>query len=280
MNGMKNDINIEEMLKKLPELTDEMMSGVQAGGALRYKILESAKNPVKRFNWRAVCASCAALIVVIAGVMLIPSLREKNDLGLTGQAAGNGISLSETKADLPGNSLSLLSSTDVPFKSIFAKQSAETAFDLNGNQYRMLTSPASLSSNKVGSEIGTANGASVFAVKGVSGAVCMQISGKMRVFQRVSAPKNGETLQDVLGAQSVVALSLSGVGEITDAGSAQDLYDLLVSKAVYQGSSVSETNQALTITCANGVKLQMFVSGNTLMSCGAWSCPEFFEAFK
>ena len=34
------------------------------------------------------------------------------------------------------------------------------------------------------------------------------------------------------------------------------------------------------ITLENGLRLQLGVSGDTLMGCGGWSCPEFFDAFE
>ena len=75
-------------------------------------------------------------------------------------------------------------------------------------------------------------------------------------------------------------LSLSGVGRVRDAQTAQRLLDTLLYGATYQGSGCSKTSQVLHIVLSNGITLQMYVRDSLLSSGGTWSCPAFFEAFR
>ena len=56
--------------------------------------------------------------------------------------------------------------------------------------------------------------------------------------------------------------------------------DLLINRAVYQGSQSRESDKALLVQYGSGVVLQLAVSGDSLSACGTWSCPEFFKAFR
>ena len=81
-------------------------------------------------------------------------------------------------------------------------------------------------------------------------------------------------------ASSVVALELTGVGTVTDPAQAQALFSLLINTAQMTRPGASETSQSLLIGLQNGLALQMSVRDESLMACGTWSCPEFFEAFE
>ncbi len=106
----------------------------------------------------------------------------------------------------------------------------------------------------------------------------------MRVFQRVtfadSALLSGETLSDTLGGGKVVGLQLSGTGTVDDAQKAKELTDILLKNASYLKAGTSETDTTLILVTDSGLSMQMFVSGDRLMACGSWDCPEFFEAFN
>ena len=73
---------------------------------------------------------------------------------------------------------------------------------------------------------------------------------------------------------------LSGVGQVTDSSAVKRLLKTLSSKSTYLSDNCSSTSQGLYITLENGITLQFYISGNTLMSCGAWSCAEFLDEFR
>lgn len=128
-------------------------------------------------------------------------------------------------------------------------------------------------------------GETVYAVRGLEGAaVAARVNGKLRLFQRVSygatALTAGEKLRDTLGALPVEALEITGVGAVTDPAKAQELYSLLLQKATLSRAAAADSNQTLLIGLENGLVLQMCVRDESLMACGTWSCPEFFEAFE
>jgi hypothetical protein len=116
--------------------------------------------------------------------------------------------------------------------------------------------------------------------------VAAEADGRLRVFQRVSysgtAIVGSEGLKDVLlGSAQVVAMELSDVGVIDRQDVAQQLADVLLQNAQYEGAAESANNsQSLLLWLSNGLVVQMNAGGGTLSACGTWSCPEFFDAFS
>lgn len=300
---------MDEMLKKLPETADSMMNGVEAGQELKNRIYQKAQGTEEktvRFRpARAIPAICCALVFVFCIVYAVPSLVRGKDTDLTSQAAGvNVLDNQNMRADLPDGSLTLLTGSVPSFKNLWSKASGAEfpMIRISGKTYRMLTAPGSLSSSRLGNAVGQVDdfsehpvasgvssnavqaGETVFAVKGVSGAVAAKVSGKMRVFQRVSydgqGRESGETLRSLLTDGKVVSITLSGVGEASDESAVQALYAALADGATYQGADCRETSSTLLITCSNGVTLQLYTDGTDVMGCGRWNCPEFFAMFK
>ena len=175
---------------------------------------------------------------------------------------------------------------------------------VNGRYYRMMSAPSSLSRDLLGGSLGAVDtytsepalanggivsniapqGETVYAVSGMgSAAVAAQVNGSLRVFQRVSygnSGPSGESLADTLGGSSAVALELTGVGTVTDPAEAQRLLGILLSNASLTRAGAAETGSSLLIGLQNGLVLQMSVRDESLMACGTWSCPAFFEAFE
>lgn len=208
--------------------------------------------------------------------------------------------------DVPQGSISISQREKPAYRGVWAAASGGN-FPLvcvDGRYYRMMSNPTKIGNDMLGAALGTVDtytsepalanggvvsnvvsqGESVYAVKGMSGALAAaNVDGSMRVFQRVSfgssALKGGEGLGDTLCAGSVVAMELTGVGTVTDSQTAQSLYGTLLQNATLARSGASETNQSLLIQLSNGVVLQMSVRDESVMACGTWSCPEFFEAF-
>ena len=195
-------------------------------------------------------------------------------------------------------------------ESLFAPASSDIPLvAVNGAVYRMLSAPASVRGDLLGSAVGTVNtetdepsladddamagglsnvaeaGQTIYAVSGLDAntAVACEVGGNMRLFQRVSYAGKGPGglgLEDTFSVRGQVAeLTLSGVGTLTGEA-ANDAVATLLDHATLKSADMSAKKQTLTATLTNGLKLQLGVSGDTVSACGGWSCPEFFEAFE
>ncbi len=309
--------SVEERLRELPRMADSF--GLQADEALKRRILRAAegqKAPGRRVLLRRAAPLMAALIVLIGAVAAaVPALRGPAGPQPTAVpliesfSAGSNVPAGEKLAlDVPKGSISIQSSSNVNFRSIWAKASGGNfpLIGVNGRYYRMLTNPTAIGNSMLGSALGevdtftsepalagksgivsnaAAQGETVYAVSGMNNAlVAARVDGQMRVFQRVSfgdsALVGGESLGDTLRADSVTAMELSGVGAVTDAATAKKLLGVLTANASFLRAGSSESNQSLLIQLRSGIVLQMAVNGEKLMACGTWACPEFFEAFQ
>lgn len=258
-------------------------------------------------------AMACMLVVLLGSVVGFPTLiglDVKNKQGaIVTQTGGEGdLSNAQTQAlDLPQGSIVISQRAKPSYRGIWAKASGAN-FPLvcvEGRYYRLLTNPTGIGSDLLGSELGqvstytsepalqsggivsntVSEGSKVYAVKGMDGAmVAAEVEGKMRVFQRVSfsgsALVGGEKLADTLKAGKVVAMELTDVGTVTDKNKARELYDILLDKAFLARSGASETGSSLLIQLDNGLVLQLAVRDESVMACGTWTCPEFFEAFE
>ena len=195
-------------------------------------------------------------------------------------------------------------------ESLFASASGDIPLvAVNGAVYRMLSAPANVRGDLLGSAVGTVNtatdepsladddamagglsnvaeaGQTIYAVSGLDAntAVACEVGGNMRLFQRVSYAGKGPGglgLEDTFSVRGQVAeLTLSGVGTLTGEA-ANDAVATLLDHATLKSADMSAKKQTLTATLTNGLKLQLGVSGDTVSACGKWSCPEFFEAFE
>ena len=308
-------MNKEHALTGLGPIADEMLAGLHTDPGMRGRILAAArqaqapKRRVMRGLAPALC--CAALAIACVGAWNMQRTDEPATARIDTIAAGDGtvaIASQTQVADL-GDGAKV--SAAVPKNtSLFA--TAENDIPLvtvNGAVYRMLTTPESLSSSLRGDEVGqiaeacaepslataeqlsaglsnvAAQGASVYAVKGVSSAtaVAAEVGGRMRVFQRVSYAGKGpgkETLEDTFDVRGQVkTLELSSVGTL-EGQAANDVMAVLLDNATLKSADATARKQSLTVTLESGLKLQLGVSGDTVCGCGGWSCPEFFEAFE
>ena len=260
---------------------------------------------------RLLGAVCAAALVV--GIALgAPNLLGRNtpEALIDTQKAGQGVTLSggrETALDMPRGSVVITQRSQPAYRGVWeAAQGANfPLIRVDGRYYRMMTHPTDLGSDLRGDALGTvdvftsepalaengtisnvaAQGETVYAVRGMNGAaVAASVNGSLRVFQRVSygasALRDRERLADTLGTSPAVALELTGVGTVTDPAQAQKLMKILTDHAQLERAGTGETEQSLLIALQNGLTLQMSVRDETLMACGSWSCPEFFEAFE
>ena len=309
--------NVEERLRALPELAESM--GLEADERLKRRILRAAaeKKPARGIAWRRLAPALCALVVLLGvSAAALPGLWGQKETGpratdqplLASQPAGDLAIGDKLALDVPQGSISIRSSSNPTFRSIWAPSSGGNfpLVGVNGRYYRLLTNPTAISSSMRGEALGAvdtftsepalagkkgvisnvvAQGETVYAVSGMNGALAAaNVNGQMRVFQRVSfgdsALVGGEKLSDTLKASSAVALELSGVGAINDPATAQRLVDILVKNASFLRAGGSETNQSLLIQLKSGLVLQMAVNGERVIACGTWACPEFFDAFQ
>ena len=179
---------------------------------------------------------------------------------------------------------------------------------VNGAVYRLLKEPGTLSSGLTGAEIGTVGtaaehpslaskqelaggvsnccgaGSPVYAVSSLpkGTAVAAGVNGRMRLFQRVSYAGLGSAapLSESLALSGKLReMTLSGVGTLSGED-AERVFSVLLSSANRIAREAEPGPGTLTFVLKNGLRLQMTVSGETLIACGAWQCPAFFEAFR
>lgn len=289
-------------------------AAIRQGGKGVYRAHGWAKTAdVRRFAPRIALALTCALVVLLGITVGVPMLMKNpaGDMRITTQTGGDTVSpapLGQDSAllDVPRGSVNISQRDKPGYRGIWAAASGGNfpLLSVDGRYYRLLTNPTALGSDLQGAALGAvstftsepslasdgivsnivAQGETVYAVQGMSGAlVAAQVNGEMRAFQRVSfgnnALKGGEGLGDTLCAGKVIALELTGVGTVTDSETAKALYDTLLNNATLSRSGASETNTSLLIQLSNGITLQMAVRDESVMACGTWSCPEFFEAF-
>lgn len=312
--------NVEERLQALPQIAEStgLQADERLKRKILYAANHKNEKGKKTLVWTlraAVPAFCCALVVLFSVGVFAPASDDMltppiDPPIISSSAAGEADAVPGTKLamDMPQGSITIRNSSNPSYRSIWARANGGNfpLIGVNGRYYRMLTNPTSVSSSLLGNGLGTvdqytaepalagkngicsntvAAGETVYAVSGMNGAmVAANVNGVYRVFQRVSFGENalvgGERLSDTLRAGNVVALEVSGVGTINDAGKAKELMNILTANATYLRAGAAETNQSLLIQLSNGLVLQMAVNGERIIACGTWACPEFFDAFQ
>jgi len=306
-------VNNMEKLNHLAPIADELLAGLQADEAMRLKIVRAARakpqaerKSVRRFA-PAMAVAAAALVCVSLASSRIGTPIAPVEIGTI--AAGDPVQPgARMMADL-GDGASVRMARSSGGGSLFAEGGKEIpVVTIKGNVYRMLTSPQDIGSSllqKMGSvnvvtdqpslasdadiRMGLSNvakeSAPVYSVKGIhtSTAVAAEVDGHVRLFQRVSYAGRGPTsdaFSDVFSVRGKVqTVVLDGVGELTGSA-ANEVIAVLLDNATLKSANASGGRQFLTVTLDNGLRLQLGVSGDTLIGCGGWSCPEFFDAFE
>lgn len=277
-----------------------------------------ARKKSPAFPLRVIAAAACVLLIAAGGIWGIPNLLGNSTVGsenpvetlIDTQTAGYSTASANTQLlalDVPRNSIVISQKSQPSYRGVWESASSANfpLICVNGRYYRLMSNPSSIGSDLVDASLGTVNtytnepalasggivsnilpeGETVYAVRGMgNAAVAADINGTKRVFQRVSfgssALTGGESLADTLGYSAVTALELTNVGTVTDSAQAQALFNILVQNARMTRTNASETAQSLLIALQNGLVLQMSVRDESLMACGTWSCPEFFEAFE
>lgn len=315
-NDMLGGLHATQDLKK--EILRDAKAAMQDGKAhYRNSAWESKKVNANTRRQRSVLqrslAMACMLIVLLGSVVGFPALigmdvKNQQNIVTTKMGAEGELTNAQSQAlDLPQGSIVISQRSAPSYRGIWAPANGAN-FPLvcvEGRYYRLLTNPTGIGKELLGKELGTVStytsepalasggvisntvseGGKVYAVSGMSGAmVAAEVDGKMRVFQRVTFGGNalvgGEKLADTLKADKVVALELTGVGTVTDKNKARELYEALLSNASLARSGASETGSSLLIQLENGLVLQLAVRDESVMACGTWTCPEFFEAFE
>ena len=309
MNDMKK-------LEQLAPIADEMLSGLHADEKMKRRILNAAKEtkttrraPVPRMV-PALCCAALAIACVGAVSLRLGGTRAAEPVTLLSMSAGSdGIIESSSRMADVGSGVRIKAASPSEHSLFASAESDIPLVAINGAVYRMLTSPENVDSSLLGDAVGTisafsdtpsladstqlesglsnvsAEGTAVYAVSGLdsSTAVAAEVSGKMRLFQRVSYSgkgPGGQGLEDTFSVRGQLAeLTLSNVGTLTGEA-ANDAVAVLLDHAYLKSADTSSRKQTLTATLNNGLQLQLGVSGDTVSGCGNWSCPEFFEAFE
>ena len=310
-------MDVDAMLRDLPEITDKAMGGLEATPFLKARIdraVNEKKQGKVRFafpRWApAVC--CAAVVLLVALTVIPLGAKDPVDPLIQTQALGPTASPpSVLSADLNRGGVSIVETASKPgYRSIWSdvKDGAFPLIGLNGKFYRMLTSPNSVDASLLGAQVAAVSefttepslsgtdvvlsnaatsGTAVYAIQGVSEntLVAAQVNGRIRLFQRVSfngnALRGKEKLADTLAISGqVIAMELSNVGTVTDPATCEALLTTLLRCASYESSGSISSRKALLIELNNGLVLQLAVKGDNLAACGVWSCPEFFEQFE
>ena len=303
---------------QMPQIAGEMLGGLHATPALRHRILVKAERtrksqmPVEKLlGDKPSRRPLVARLTPAVGMALVLALMI--GLGYNYGSNPTGI-LSPTGAPVAQNELNSYmagsgTQTDgVPeYRSLFVGEGANPPLiGIHGRYYRMLNvhvpsdvvgtaiaevqdftdEPSLAATVGVVSNIAKA-GTQVYAVEGLSNktACIAEVDGVPRLFQRVGYASatflGNEVFEDTLDVYSqVAALELSGVGVINNERIANDLIYTLGEFAVYNGADMPDGSQALTIYLHNGLSLQLTVQDDVLGGCGAWVCPEFFDAFE
>ena len=311
-------IDLDAMLRNLPQDADKALNGLQATPFLKARIDRAvAENKQGKVHFTmpkwapAVC--CAAVVLILALTVMPLGMNEQpgNLIQSGPMGPATATPASQMTADLGRDSLFISTSNAKPgYRSIWSdvKDGSFPLIGVNGKYYRMLTSPNSVDNDLLGSAIATVSefttepslsgtdvvlsnaatsGTAVYAISGVNEntLVAAKVNGRMRLFQRVSfngnALRGKEKLADTLAISGqVIAMELTGVGTVTDPAACETLLATLLSNASYESRGSISSRQALLIELQNGLVLQLSVKGDNLAGCGVWSCPEFFEAFE
>jgi len=277
-----------KQLENLKEIADRNLCGLKADPGLLQQIVCARPEPEKRtVRWQPILAVAAAVVfLVCAGLLALPGLIPGGgDMNVVTRSAGGELDTNAVllTADVPAGSLNISETTSraPAYRNLFASgQGANFPLVKIGEAtYRMLTNPANLSDSLLGESLGSvtefteepslsasavvsnavAADQPVYAVKGMQGAaVAAVVDGSLRVFQRAGfggvAVLGGETLRDVLlGSAQAVALELTDVGVIDDPVQAEELMNVLLSNARYEGAAESANrSQSLLIWLPTG----------------------------
>ena len=311
----KAHIDMDAMLRQLPQEANKAMAGLEATPFLKARIdraaAEKTQRPVRFSIPRWAPALCCAALVLVLAIAFLPMQQQPGTLIDSGKLGPTEAPSGLMTADLHGSSVFISSNSAKPgYRNIWsaAKDGSFPLIGVQGKYYRMLTNPHEVdgalleqSSYRI-SEFTTepslsgtdgvlsntvAAGEWIYTIKGVSAdtLIAAKVDGRMRLFQRVSfngnALRGKEKLSDTLNLTGkVIAMELTGVGTVTDPAACESLLAILLADAGYESSGSISSNKALLIELDNGLVLQLNVKGENLAGCGVWSCPEFFEAFE
>lgn len=314
LSGLKTDGVMQarilfkaQAVEKLPQIAGEMLGGLRATSALRHRILVAAdrKRAALTPVFRPSARPAFSRLTPAMGMALVLALMIGLGILHGGSPLVAGVPGGETVLGAGSLGAQGVAPTYTP---LWAGQGANPPIiGINGRYYRMLNTPFAASSSLVDSVIyevqefteepslkkpvgAVSNiaqvGAKIYSIKGLSSktACLAEVDGALRVFQRVGYASETlvgtEMFEDTFGVYGQVEmLELSGAGVIKDKSRANELI-YCISEFAVQGDGTPEGSQALTVYLENGLSLQLMVQDETLIGCGAWTCPEFFAEFQ
>ena len=159
----KKPIDMDAMLRNLPQEADKALGGLEATPFLKARI-DRAVNEQNTGKVRytlpkwAPAMCCAALVLVIA-LVFAPMEKQPNSLinsGMLGDPTAPPVSL--LTADLGDNSVTISTNSSKPgYRNLWAsvKNGSFPLIGINGKYYRMLTNPAVLDSELLDKTVAT-----------------------------------------------------------------------------------------------------------------------------
>ncbi|MEG0767090.1 MAG: hypothetical protein RR482_05180 [Clostridia bacterium] len=301
-----------EMLGGL-HVTSALRHRILVGAARKRPRQQAVRQAARRFS------PAMGMAMVLVVMLCVGALYANRETGISapGLVVGNsstpgtsGALGGQAAGDMISGSLKLGDNSVPQYRSLFTvtDNGAQALIAINGRYYQMLSSPFALEEKLKGSQFGdiqqritefsttgqvgvfsnVANaGDPIYSVDGFSTRtmVAAPVNGHIRLFQRVAYAGNAllgnENFAETLSIQGEVAvLELSGIGIISDPVKANGLMEMLLEEAVWNGDAVPTGDQMLTIYLKNNLSLQLNVSEDVVSACGAWACPDFFDAFK
>ncbi len=299
-------------VEDLREIANETLSGLEAGPALRHRIV-SAQAPKRKMPVRglAIALSCALVLAVVIPVALSG---QKNTVTVQGNpAVASGtptiLSFSAGKEDVHNETASLngaqVTVTNRNKDNKYSLWDENGLIRWDGRYYRLIretrpderalggvvaTVSAQVNDPTLSAEAVVSKdmpvGTEIYSLSGVSERALVVCRGNdgLRLYQRISLAGNGllgsERFSDVMpDAGRVTAISLTGQ-DVIQGEDARRLYEILIRSAVHEGDGSVTPERVLIITLDNGAAIQLSVKGSRIGGCGVWSCPDFFEAIN
>ena len=298
-------------VEDLREIANETLSGLEAGPALRHRIVSAQAPAAKRKLPVRGLAIAVSFALVLAVVIPVALSGQKGAVSgpVTGSEAPNISVISAGRDDVHNETASLrgtqVTVTNRNKDNPYSLWDKSGLIRWDGRYYRlirdvrpdesalggtvaavtaMVSDPTQSAEAVVSMDLPV--GTELYRLNGVSESaliVCRGDSG-LRLYQRVSLGGSGllgsERFADVMpDASRVTAISLTGQ-DVIQGDEARRLYGLLIGGAQFESNGSVTAERVLIITLDNGAAVQLSVKGSRVGGCGVWSCSEFFDAIQ
>ena len=301
-------------VEDLREIANETLSGLEAGPALRHRIM-SAQAPTAKRKLPVRGLAIAISFALVLAVVIPLSLNGQKGVipGELNQAPGSvapDFNVVSAGKDGVHNETASLKGAQVTVTNK-NKDNPYSLWDKNGlirwdGRYYRLIKDVRPDASALGGIVTTIQaqvgdpttsfeavvskdmevGTNVYSLNGISDRALIVCNGSdgLRLYQRISLAGSGlldsERFADVMpDASRVTAISLTGQ-DVIQGDEARRLYSILLSCAQSDGNGSVTAERVLIITLDNGAAIQLSVKGSRVGGCGVWNCSDFFEAIN